>query len=770
MKRNISLLSLLLCSGILALPWDAKEPYAVHALEDANEPTSVKGMKRHNTNVLTFVLSQTDYAGAQNYVPGSSYREFNFLTNVDIVLNDGSRKTLEDAFDGAQMYYQMWRTPNAFSLSLHQTDYNNLAKVVIHAGTVFPSMAYTGYAPIGTSNFTTKGSVKKGFEVEREIVYTYASGVDLVTKGALIDRGNIHISNFTYGQGDVDKGNPDLFFYSEDANWPSAPQNELSGDALTEYYNTYCNKDFSALSDSLNYLDKIRLDGKTLRELGTPDLQMMCYRTVWNSLTISAPTYHGGTDLNTVEVEAGCQLPAFSSNPYEAPYYTVETAVTFGRTGETFQLVGEIANPEHQIEDDVLSWDEEEDDCLIRIPFQMTGPNQNMGALEDSYGTLIRLNGKPISDINATRPDRKIIKAHYEFVGNRYQFVMTIAKDYAGILNPSLQYVGNVIELAKGLPTPGGVPLNATYRIHRFKGSSITDRQEENESFDALSVNTISSYVPADLTNNDTFLYITFDQEITGSPIYYVTSPRHFCENEVKRSNTRDYTFFEENRYNAFVSGGFQSSVLEKLLLQGKPIYQWMAEDDTLSSPVSVMGHYGQSANNVFSLSFSHRGTSNAKIAELIQNGQLTLTFLPGYRFPSGNEIKKTQTFRLVEQIWREEKVADSYAVYYDGKAVADGVTLESSFAPDSGKIRVDGLASYVVEEQAEAEGKQFTVKQGETTLLSFHIRYVPQPNLNFTSSSSSVGLVIGITVPAGIVVLSAIILPLILRKRRKAK
>ena len=290
MKRNISLLSLLLCSGILALPWDAKEPYAVHALEDANEATSVKGMKRHNTNVLTFVLSQTDYAGAQNYVPGSSYREFNFLTNVDIVLNDGSRKTLEDAFDGAQMYYQMWRTPNAFSLSLHQTDYNNLAKVVIHAGTVFPSMAYTGYAPIGTSNFTTKGSVKKGFEVEREIVYTYASGVDLVTKGALIDRGNIHISNFTYGQGDVDKGNPDLFFYSEDANWPSAPQNELSGDALTEYYNTYCNKDFSALSDSLNYLDKIRLDGKTLRELGTPDLQMMCYRTVWNSLTISAPT------------------------------------------------------------------------------------------------------------------------------------------------------------------------------------------------------------------------------------------------------------------------------------------------------------------------------------------------------------------------------------------------------------------------------------------------------------------------------------------------
>lgn len=770
MKNELKKLSLLLSLSFFVVPSFSSSPLiGVKALEENNVATTVKGMKHHNNNVLTFYLTNTDYSGAATYIPGEGYREYNFLTKIEIITKDGTSQTIGEATDGEQIYYQMWGQENTFSISLKQEKYDNLSQVVIPQGTTFPSMEYTGYRSFDGSLSKEKGTLKKGFETERDITYAFQGKEDLSTTGSLYSLGNISLSKFTYGQGDVDKGKPDLFFYSEDANWPSAPIDLKSDEEIFQYYNTYANKDFSHLAGSLNYLDKIKLDGKSLRELGTPSLQKICYLTVWHSITISAPTYQGGNDLNTVEVEEGCELPAFSTDPYESPYYIVDKTTVFGRTGDSFQKVENIQNDAHQIEDNVLSWDTDDNShYVLRIPLQMTGAFMDMGSLEEKYGDKISFNGKTLTEINQSN---KQASAHYEFVGNRYHLILTLNQDYEGILNRDLSFAGNVVTLEKGLLTPGGIPLNATYRIHQFKGGSVTDIQNDIDSYGAISVNAVTSYIPTDLAKNDMFIYITFDQEITGSPVYYVTSPRSFCEVNVKKSNTPEYTFFEQNSFDAFVYGGYKSAVLEKLLINDEPICRWMASDNTPSFPVSVMGHYGQAANNVFSLSFSHGGSLNQPMAKMAKEGTLKLSFLPGFLFPSGNAIQERQDFVYQQNAWKEQSQEGAFSVYYDGEKVEEGATIDSAFAPSLDQISVMGISGYTIEETAEdALVTTYAIKRGEETLLTFHVRYTEQPLLTPTKQNSfPVGWVIGGGV-AVLLIAGGITGLLLGRKRRKAK
>ncbi|MBO5000621.1 MAG: hypothetical protein J6C58_07290, partial [Bacteroidaceae bacterium] len=103
----------------------------------------------HNEQIVTFVLSESDYTQSTAGV-GTRSEEYNFWTNIQVYTSETEYVTLKDAYTN-QKYYRIWDRANTLSIQLEEATYNAATKIVIPAGTVFPSYAYD------SNNSSTKG-------------------------------------------------------------------------------------------------------------------------------------------------------------------------------------------------------------------------------------------------------------------------------------------------------------------------------------------------------------------------------------------------------------------------------------------------------------------------------------------------------------------------------------------------------------------------------------------------------------------------------------
>ena len=102
----------------------------------------------HNATLVTFALSTADYTLATTANPGvGESGDYNFWTEIKVYTGETEYVTLQEAYNandsGKQKYYNLYGPTNTISIQLGTTKYNDATKIVIPAGTVFPSFAHT---------------------------------------------------------------------------------------------------------------------------------------------------------------------------------------------------------------------------------------------------------------------------------------------------------------------------------------------------------------------------------------------------------------------------------------------------------------------------------------------------------------------------------------------------------------------------------------------------------------------------------------------------
>lgn len=156
------------------LPKDATANKADYVYEDTSVATSTEilGVKTgHSNNNVTFTLSATDYAGCATSRPSSKFADYNFMDTIQIYGGD-TVKSLREAYPtGEEIYYNLWGDENTLTIALGAS-YNAVTQIVIPAGTIFPSAAYTGYgAWDATSIPDNMVRTKGGFKTTETVVY-----------------------------------------------------------------------------------------------------------------------------------------------------------------------------------------------------------------------------------------------------------------------------------------------------------------------------------------------------------------------------------------------------------------------------------------------------------------------------------------------------------------------------------------------------------------------------------------------------------------------
>lgn len=291
---------------------------ATFVFQDTSSTTStaVAGVKTgHSNKNVTFTLSATDYAGCSTNRPSGKFADYNFMDMVQIHSGD-TVLTLKDVYPaGDEIYYNLWGLENSLTIALG-TSYDTVTKIVIPAGTVFPSATYTGYGAWDATSIPDNMIRNKGgFETTEEIVYVKPDGdgelvwtVQEETSSDTTKITNVHVRG----------GGSDyrlmLFLSNND-------------------YTTQADVDFTKLSE-YNALDNIVLydiDGNEylLNDIDTGNAYYKCWTdadSIGFGISADLPI------IAKVVIKAGCELPTYSytnDGASERTYFLVENETSF---------------------------------------------------------------------------------------------------------------------------------------------------------------------------------------------------------------------------------------------------------------------------------------------------------------------------------------------------------------------------------------------------------------------------------------------------------
>ena len=108
-----------------------------------------------------------------------------------------------------------------------------------------------------------------------------------------------------------------------------------------------------------------------------------------------------------------------------------------------------------------------------------------------------------------------------------------------------------------------------------------------------------------------------------------------------------DSTLYNEGISNIFVTGGYKSSLLNNVIVNGKTIGEWHAFDSKTLTNVQV--HYGKGGFNSLSIVFAKTSPNTYNgIAELLASGEgIEIEVKSGLKFMTNTETRATQIFLL---------------------------------------------------------------------------------------------------------------------------
>ena len=383
---------------------------------------------------------------------------------------------------------------------------------------------------------------------------------------------------------------------------------------------------------------------------------------------------------------------------------------------------------------------------------------------EDAYNLTYRFNAKgeftgkeslPLSkvfvngeSIEAINRKGQFATAKWAAVHGVYQIDVTLLKAYEGtaaIKNADNNFVGNSMQVAKGLALPNGEMIDRDYACRIYAGETFVD-YEVMESYEDTFVSKVRiglDYNPSAPENDPNIhFYITFDEKITQCT--YV----HAAQTEAWRvvALAPYVGYYDEEISNAFVSGGFKASLFDSLFLNGKSIGDWQAND---SIPTAVLVHYGQT--NHYTIDFSIDCTSDMfdEIYAAFKSGEdITIEIKSGMKFATA--VKTAQDFKCVFNGYAvttdEEK--PEMQVFYDGKKVEEGDLLRSATLASENNISVQGIEGYSVQKTVNGNTTKFVITYGDNKSFTFAVQEnivneIPSEKEGCSSSASLGGVAI---------------------------
>ena len=326
------------------------------------------------------------------------------------------------------------------------------------------------------------------------------------------------------------------------------------------------------------------------------------------------------------------------------------------------------------------------------------------------------LNGQTLKKL---LDDCKGATATWTKAGSVYQISVTLPKAYVGaaqIKNADNGFACNSMGVLKGLKFPDGSELERSYTCHIYGAEKILDSEAATD-YEKTTVLGISHRY--DAGSNNLRFSIHFDKRITSANYYHACEIERWRETDLYASSS---LYYDKGISNVFVKGGFKSSLLDCVVINGKTIGEWHAHE--VGAMTNVQTHYGASGLEYVDVVFeSHSKLTYAPLAELVETGNgITIEIKEGWKFLTNCQVKKTQTFVLKNGAFSEVIASKAIHVYYDGSEIQNGenVTVKTAVCPTS--VLVTGIEDYQITHQTNGKTTVFTINYGEDKVFTFTV------------------------------------------------
>ncbi len=290
----------------IALIMTACFPYGAWVKASTTTDTTITQIYANaNGNFFTFKLDGVDWGAATSLTaPGITHYDYSFWQNIRLYQGeeDTTGTTLWDASD-KQIYYNFFDSGNTAGICILSDIYAKTTKIVIPAGTAFPSYKATG----GTTPFNG---------VDGDDVAADANGTTYVIKDDLSFVGGTDASSGVWEYWKIVADTTVDTLDIKDGRMVFNIAGDADNDALTEW--TYI---WQATHDEYNFKDNIEIyisgesQPKTLRDIfKTSDGNL--YWNLYEAGSMSIPLTDGSYDCTRIEkivVKKGCEFPSVAS-------------------------------------------------------------------------------------------------------------------------------------------------------------------------------------------------------------------------------------------------------------------------------------------------------------------------------------------------------------------------------------------------------------------------------------------------------------------------
>ena len=331
--------------------------------------------------------------------------------------------------------------------------------------------------------------------------------------------------------------------------------------------------------------------------------------------------------------------------------------------------------------------------------------------------TKVTLNDVTLAQLAQQCPE---MTANWVAVKGIYQINVTMPKSYTGagcIKNQQYEFANNHMGVAQGLVFPNGDVLDKSYACHIYSGEKILDLEMSNN-MKTTKIGNVQFYFDGDSANLTFVLY--FDKDITYNSYYHACEIEHWRSNDLYK---HDATLYESGISEIFVKGGYKSSLLNNVIVNGMTLGEWHAFDSKKLTNVQV--HYGKNGHNAMSIVFAKSCPNTYDpLYELIQSGEgLEIEVKSGLKFLTNIQTTQTQVFYLKDGKMQEKTEAKGVEVYFNGMLINDGdlVTVQTAVTQDS--IAVVGADGYNVTSQTQGSATTYTIVFVDGGTFTFSVK-----------------------------------------------
>lgn len=374
----------------------------------------------------------------------------------------------------------------------------------------------------------------------------------------------------------------------------------------------------------------------------------------------------------------------------------------------------------------------EEDDS-----YELTFRFNKYGAFENAQldFSKVSLNGCLLSEILSVCDEAT---AEWYPAKGVYQINVSIPKSYTGkaqIKNVNYSFAGNNMSVLEGLTFPNGDVLDKTYTCHLYTGENLLDGELVKE-YTSVEVERVKfSFIEGSENLN---FSIYFTDSITSS-LY-----NHACEREDWRSgeSVADIIGYDKGSTDIFIRGGYKSSLLDNISINGLTIGEWHAYDARVLTNIQV--HYGVGLEmNRLDIRFESaaKGTYN-RLYDLVLDGNgVTVEISSGLKFMTAKAVEKTQTFVMQGGAFLEQVEGQAIHVYYDGTEVQNGQEITVQTVVSDASIAVVGAPNYNVVRTDENGKKVYTITYDNGTFSFIVTENIVETSEKESGCSSYLGV-----------------------------